>query len=353
MAVGRELVAQAAARVLVTPRALEPGFWFGGGNACRDRDGGLLLCGRYRNGGDSRVGIEAGPRGAELAVMRSQDDGATFEPIVSLLKADLAPPGEEVLSIEGSCLRLTPHGIELYVSSEKRRDYPERLAQFQKPGTGIWSIDVLRAADAAGLADAEAVPALRSDQGPWLHVKDPFLMRVGDRERLGYCSHPHSWTSTNTGVARFQRDGGLADVCHSLFPRGPIWDVAVTRVTACLPLPAHGVLSGLPPLSLCFYDGAECMHDHSGGGRPRGYSCEEIGGLAAAWAGEGGLPGLLRLTVDAPLFVSPHSTGCSRYVSVLEDGDSYLATWQQAQSDGSQPLVGRRVPRSRILDILA
>jgi hypothetical protein len=353
LAVGRELVSQEAARVIVRPRAAEPGFWFGGGNACRDRDGALLICGRYRNGGDSRVGIEAGPRGAELAVLRSEDDGATFEPFVSLLKADVAPPCEHVLSIEGSCLRVTPDGIELYVSSEKRRGYPEHLAESQKPGTGIWSIDALRAADAEGLARATPELVLRSADGPWLHVKDPYLMRVGGRELLGYCSHPHNWTSTNPGVAAFTPGGGVSDLSHALLARGPVWDVAVTRLTACLPLPSAGALACLPPLSLCFYDGAECMHNHAGGGRPRGYSCEEIGGLAVASSGQGGPPELVRLTVDAPLFVSPHATGCSRYVSVLEDGDSYLATWQQAQADGSQPLVAHRVARDRLLELLA
>jgi hypothetical protein len=312
----------------------------------------MLLCGRYRNGGDSRVGIEAGPRGAEMAILRSEDDGTTFEPVVSLLKADVAPPGEHVLSIEGSCLRPGPSGPELYVSSEKRSDYPERLAESQKPGTGIWSIDVLRAADLEGLAGATPEPLLGPGEGAWLHVKDPFLMRVGERELLGYCSHPHSWTSTNTGVAEFLPDGSVSDLSHALLPRGPVWDVAVTRVTGCLPLPRAGVLEGLPPLSLCFYDGAECMHDHSDGGRPRGYSCEEIGGLAVAAEGEGGVPELVRLTVEAPLFVSPHATGCNRYVSVLEDGDSCFATWQQAQADGSQPLVARRTPRDRMLELL-
>jgi hypothetical protein len=38
---------------------------------------------------------------------------------------------------------------------------------------------------------------------------------------------------------------------------------------------------------------------------------------------------------------------------VLEDGDSYLATWQQAQADGSQPLVAHRVARDRLLELLA
>ena len=171
---------------MVPARAAESGFWFGGGNVCRDMDGSLLLCGRYRNGGDSRTGIEAGPRGAELCVLRSTDGGRTFEPALSLLKDDVTPGGETVLSIEGSCLRRTAGGLELYVGTEKRRDYPEHLAAVQKEGTGVWSIDVLRAPDVAGLASAQAVPVLHSSAPAWLHVKDPVVFEHGGRSWMLY-----------------------------------------------------------------------------------------------------------------------------------------------------------------------
>lgn len=348
--VGRRLVSQRDAEVLVAPRADEPGFWFGGGNICRDRDGALLLCGRYRNGGDSRVGIEAGPRGAELAVLRSTDRGGTFAHVLSLFKADIAPPGEEALSIEGSCLRRGDRGLELFVSSEKRSAYPEAVGEFQKQGTGVWSIDVLRAETVEGLADAQAEPVLQSREPAWLHVKDPVVFDLDGRTFMVYCSHPFSWTSSNTGLAEWT-GSGFDGLTRSLLPRGPVWDVAVCRVTARLALPGAGVPADSGPLSLYFYDGAECIHDHGRKGRPRGYSCEEIGGLAAGLDAD--FPHLVRLSVDGPLFQSPHGTGCSRYVSVFEDEEQYIVTWQQSRPDGSQPLMVNRVARDELAGILS
>jgi hypothetical protein len=348
--VARRFVTPGQAELLVAPRLPEPGFWFGSGSLCEDADGTLLLCGRYRNGGDSRVGVEAGPRGAELAVFRSADGGATFGHVGSLLKADLCPPGETVLSIEGSCLVRDGAGLALYVSTEKVRGYPERHAEAQKPGTGVWSIDVVRAASAAELLGARPALLLRSDRPETLHVKDPQVFGLGDRTLMLYCTHPFSWTSSNTGLAELRPDGGVRVLTEALLPRGPVWDVAVSRVTARVALPAEGVLTGLPALSLWFYDGAECMHDHSGGGRPRGYSCEELGGVAVGCDEDP--TQLLRLSVEGPLFVSPHASGCNRYVSVFDAGDGYIVIWQEACADGSQPLVINRVSRDDVLEIL-
>jgi hypothetical protein len=141
-------------------------------------------------------------------------------------------------------------------------------------------------------------------------------------------------------------------------PRGPAWDVAVTRITDRLPLPQVGCLADLLPCAIYFYDGAECIHDHGPGsgatGRPRGYSCEEIGGAFLGWEREGEtLPRLERLSRLAPLFVSPWGTGCSRYVTSLVTQNSILMAWEQAQEDGSQPLVGHLVAMRDVEKILS
>jgi len=354
--VGRRLVSQQDARVLVRPRAQERGFWFGAGNLCRDRDGALLLCGRYRNAGDARTGIAAGPRGAEVALLRSQDGGARFEHVLSLLKDDVAPEGDEVLSIEGCCLRRVERGFALYVSSEKRRAYPPAVRDRQKPGTGVWSIDVLEAESPEALRGARARPVLCSADPERLHVKDPVVFDAAGRTWMIYCAHPFSWTSTTACLAAQRPSGRFVARRTTLLPGGSVWDVAACRVTARLPLPRVGVLADLPPAALYFYDGAECMRDHSGGGPPRGCSCEELGGLAAAFgeaARFGGRPSALTcLTREAPLFVSPYGTGASRYVSVFEGEGEYLVTWEQSQPDGSHPLVLNRVPKADVARIL-
>ena len=54
-----ELVNQENARILVEPQDRSTGYWFGGGNVILDRDGSILICGRYRNYGDSRTGVGA------------------------------------------------------------------------------------------------------------------------------------------------------------------------------------------------------------------------------------------------------------------------------------------------------
>ena len=72
-------------------------------------------------------------------------------------------------------------------------------------------------------------------------------------------------------------------------------------------------------MAVYFYDGLECYrpHEQNPGGvaRPRGYSCEELGGACYGLADD--FPRMTRLSRTFPLFVSPHGTGCSRYVDAL------------------------------------
>ena len=236
------------------------------------------------------------------------------------------------------------------MSSEKLRSYPAQVAHFQKPGTGVWSIDVLSAPTVEALAEAQARPALRNDDPLWLHVKDPVVFELDGQAAMLFCSHPFSWASTNAGYAEQMGPAGTWEVLDwSVLLRGPAWDVAVTRLTCRLALPMAGMLPRGSQLSLYFYDGAECIHDH-GGSRVRGYSCEEVGGLAVGWDEQ--FPALEPLSLEEPLFVSPHGTGCSRYASVFDAGDFYIASWQQSQPDLSQPLVVNRVPKSDVIAVL-
>jgi hypothetical protein len=122
--------------------------------------------------------------------------------------------------------------------------------------------------------------------------------------------------------------------------------VAVTRLTTRLPIPAIGCFAKAPAASVYLYDGAECVRQHEQSPRahhrPRGYSCEEIGGALFGW--DGAFPAMERLSLLEPWFVSPWGTGCSRYVSTLVTETGILATWQQSQPDFSQPLVANFLP---------
>jgi hypothetical protein len=351
---GRELINQENAKVIVEPQHRSTGFWFGGGNMIQLPGGELLVVGRYRNHGDSRTGVGAGERGLELAIFRSTDEGTTWEKALSFDKPSLNVGDREVLSIEGSAIRSTDQGFELFVSTEKKNiDYPCGLESYLKPGTGVWTIEHAVANDLKSLASAKLTTVIECDDPRFVHVKDPFLYERGDDLNVLFCSHPFCWTSSNTGLATKSSGSVLQSPVYDVFARGFTWDVAMTRTTAVVNVPKVGRFADIDA-SLVFYDGGECVRDldeHSAAvKRARGYSCEELGGLAYTLNGD--LNSIVRLSITEPAFVSPWGTGCSRYVDVLTTDRGMYATWQQSQADRSQPLVMNRVDHSYIEQIL-
>ena len=171
-----------------------------------------------------------------------------------------------------------------------------------------------------------------------------------------FADHPFTWSAMNTGYAtRSPNGGGFELRCWELVRRGPAWDVAGTRITGRLLLPQVGAFQQQAPLALYFYDGLECYRAHEQNPhavhRPRGYSCEERGGVM--YGAPADFPRMSRLSRLAPLFVSPHGTGCSRYVDVLSLPEGLLATWQQSQPDKSQPLVANFVANEEIEALLS
>lgn len=360
---GRLLVDQRGAKVLIPPYASSGGYWFGGGNLAVDPGGDLYLVGRYRNEGDSRTGLAAGSRGFELAVFRSGDCGESFDKVLRLDKQDLCPnqdpgsPAATVLSIEGTALRFCGDRVELYVSTEKDGiGYPTAFADYLKPGTGVWSIDRLCASSVTGLSESEVQPLLASREPATIHVKDPFLYESSQGVWLFFCSHPFSWTCSGTGYLRINEstiDRASEEAVYDFFPRGNVWDVAMSRGTALVDVPKIGALAE-HDLQLMFYDGGECVRDHSqhisSVCRARGHSCEELGGLAVFANRDWQRP--CRLSRYEPLFVSPFGTGSSRYVDVLSRPEGMYVTWQQSQDDGSQPLMFRFVSRAEIERVL-
>jgi hypothetical protein len=353
------LIDQERARVLVPPYQAAPGFWFGGGNPVVDDQGDIWLCGRYRNAGDARTGLAAGERGLECALFRSDDHGQHFYKVASWSKADLAYGGRAVLSIEGTALHRLADGMwELFISSEKEIDYPEAVRAYQKPGTGVWSIDRMTGPSLLHFDLGTLAPAIEHEEMPdFLHVKDPVVFdRPAGVTALIFCSHPFSWSSSNSGLAlRRLRAQRFHLQSWEIVARGPAWDVAATRITAHLSVPALGAFAGQPPASLYFYDGAECLRPHDENPlahhRPRGYSCEELGGVFFGW--DAGFPQIERLSRLRPLFVSPWGTGCSRYVHTLSMDEGIFAAWQQGQADGSQPLVGHFLPMDEMTRLLS
>jgi hypothetical protein len=344
------LVNQERARVIIEPQRRATGFWFGGGNMI-EFGGALYLSGRYRNFGDSRSGLGQGERGLELAIFRSADRGITWEKVVSFSKPDLDVGGMRVLSIEGSALHRTARGVELFLSTEKvGRRYAEGLGSFQKEGTGIWSIDRIAAPSIEELKSSSIEEVLRCDDPQYVHVKDPFVYdsRSGATV-LGFCTHPFNWASSNTGyMVLFAATEEWSAPIYDHFRRGTTWDAGMSRATAAIDVPAVGDFSNTPKTSLLFYDGGESVRnldEHKEAvSRPRGYSCEELGG--AAYFSDENFGDMHRLSKYLPFFVSPMGAGTSRYVDVLQTDEGFYATWQQSQTDHSQPLVMNFVTRS-------
>jgi hypothetical protein len=354
---GKELVDQQKAEVAVPAQQNKTGFWFGGGNITKDTaDNALYICGRYRNFGDSRTGVSAGDRGLELAIFKSTDDGNSFCKARSWTKSDLSFGGVDVLSIEGCSIVFSGNKVEMILSTEKKRTYPKGFESYQKPGTGVWSIDIFEGRSIAELDAGTIRTIYHSDDPSSLHAKDPvgYLGENGSTYVI-YCQSPFCWSSTYTGcLVRKPGRENFELMSDYIMPKGHNWDVAVTRITERLPVPGIGEFADLPPLSLYFYDGAECVnpHDQSEKGvkRVRGYSCEEISGLAYGFDDQ--FPKLHRLSEYFPLFISPDGTGCSRYTSVFHDGKDMIATWQKSMPDLSQPLVINRLKQVDIERIL-
>jgi len=340
----RRLVNPEQARILIEPYGREKGYWFGGGNLAEGPDGAIYLVGRYRNPGDSTAGLAKGERGLELAIFRSSAGGRGFEKILSFSKKDLGFEEYDVLSIEGSALNFLEEGVELFISSEKANlFYPQPFEDYQKPGTGVWTIDRIAAPGVRELKDRPVRPLFSSRDPQYLQVKDPVVYSPSSGGTiLFFCTHPFTWSSSNSAYA-FRPRGReqFSEPVFDFFRRGTTWDVAVTRISDLLFLPEWKKVRGGEDLSLVFYDGAECLRDHEqstwGVTRPRGYSCEELGGLAILPSED---PARIeRVSKNVPLFVSPWGTGGCRYVHALRTQEGILATWQQSQKDGSQPLV--------------
>jgi hypothetical protein len=293
----------------------------------------------------------------ELAIFSSRNPLGPFEKIKSFSKKDLSKDGVDVISIEGTSLYFRNNCVELYISTEKDLPYPEQVKEFRKPGTGVWSIDCITADSIEGLAPENVEPVISEKRPEFLHVKDPFVYEASNGDTvMGYCTHPFSWSSSNSAAAvRKKDDSEFHKISDTILPRGHVWDVAATRVTDCLKIPNTLLSNDTPEISLIFYDGAECLRPHQqntkGVKRVRGYSCEEIGGLACSqddtFSGQ-----VERLSVNQPFFVSPWGTGCSRYISTLVTDSEIIATWQQAQEDGSQPLVANKISFKKLADII-
>ena len=350
-----ELINQDTAKIIIPGNKQEKGYWFGGGNMVSDELGNLWLIGRYRDAGDSRTGVRSGSRGLELSLFMSENKAASFQKMKSWFKTDLVNDQYKVLSIEGSALnKLSDKTWEIFFSIEKSRTYPATLEEYQKPGTGIWSVGRIITSSLADFHNASVDEIILCNKHyQHLHVKDPVALGTKSNDIL-FCTHPFTWASGSTGYARRNNSNKFDVVDWCIVEKGHSWDVATTRITSKLPLPRVGYFAELPPCSIYFFDGAECMNELSQNSserhRPRGYSCEELSGIYFGFDED--FPSIQKISILQPLFISPWGTGCCRYIDALVTDDGIHASWQQSQKNLSQPLVHNFLSNIQIQDFL-
>ena len=154
--------------------------------------------------------------------------------------------------------------VSSYLFPQKKTTWviPENFESYLKPGTGVWTIDRLQAENIAQLVNASVIPVVASAAPETCHIKDPFVYHTKtDACMLLFCTHPFSWTSSNSGYITREKNNNIFDQpCVDFFPRGLTWDVAMTRGTAVIDVPQVGEFAN-QQVSLIFYDGGECVRN--------------------------------------------------------------------------------------------
>jgi hypothetical protein len=242
---GFPLPGRGRAVVAVPAPGAGPGEWAGAPSAALDADGTYVVAYRVRR---------VAERGAATVVALSTDG----ERLTTVATLDKARFGAE--SMERPALVRTGDGRwRLYVCCAT-------------PASKHWWIDLLEAADPAGLVDAEPRTVFAGDARTG--VKDPVIRRSGDRWQAWICCHPldEPGEEDRMTTAYATSADGVGWEWHgtALAGRPGRWDARGTRVTAVLP---DGTAS---------YDGraskAENFAERTGLAVPRG----QQGGLVAS-----------------------------------------------------------------------
>ena len=299
--------------VVREPLGQGPGWWAGAPGAFIDpRDSAVYLTYRYR-----RPRGVAPDRGGETRLARSAD-GLAFEDVCALTKDQFDSP-----SIERCAIQRAPDGAWLWYVS------------YVDGGTGCWRTDLLEAPRPDAFDPATRTLLFDASPPGIEGVKDPWVLRVGPvwYMLLSYARSPdaHASDQQKHGTADIYNTG-LTLSCTALAtsldgrvwhwqgdvlsPRRPgAWDSYAARLTCALPH-AGGWLG--------FYDGSA---DVAG-------NYEERAGLAVG----AGLFAWRSLTPDGPALVSPHASGCLRYIDSITDGARRLFYFEAARPDGSHDL---------------
>ena len=241
--------------------------------------------------------VDAG-RGVSVVVARSTD-GIEFETVCEVEREAFG-----AASFERPVVTPTDVGWRLYLSCAT-------------PGSKHWWIEALDAARPQDLPGGRRTVVLAGD-AEW-GVKDPVVVRDGERWRMWVCCHPLGDPGhEDRMVTRYATSpDGLVwhDEGVALAPTPGRWDSRGTRVTAVL---------GLDPLTV-LYDGRATAEAN----------WFETTGVAQS---SDGLH--LEPVADEPLVTSPEGDGAFRYAAAvpLPDGRTRFY-FEAARADGSHDLM--------------
>lgn len=307
--------------IIAEPPEDGEGSWAGAPSAIFDDASGTLFLSvrkRTRVLDHGRAG-----RGGQTTIYASTD-GDAFEEVWTVEKSQF-----EALSIEKSCLAITPDGrFRLYVSYTALFDYR-------------WRIDVMEASHPSEFDPAERVNVLSPDNTGTDGVKDPVVFNVGGLWHL-YANCAERPVNDDTAkLDRMHREGncfvsgevpcpsGLA-VSHDgihfqwqgvVLSTGAGWDRHLARFTS---------LIHTPPFFTCIYDG-----------RPNtGAAYCETPGLAITFD----MRTFRKLGHEKGLMRSPHGRGGLRYIDGLIVGSEIFYFYEMARPDAAHHLRRARVP---------
>ncbi len=210
---------------------------------------------------------------------------------------------------------------------------------------GKWRIEMMEADSPDAFDPSRRVKVLSPEDVGVEGVKDPYVFFIGGCTFMLLSCAPRPEVIT-------------PELERQMHATADVYATGLTRSTTALATSADGVnfewhgivfepnpgkwdgyaarISTLiyePPVFIAFYDGSATVEENY----------EEKTGLALTFD----LRNYIRVSVDAPLLKSPHSTGSLRYMDAVDMGSEILLYYEYARPDGSHELRMSVLKRTR------